>query len=126
MQVNNLPLKQIDDLDAYQLRRFLAGKRLEPPGLVAGSETFGADGSWRAFVEAFMATSHEGSWDIRPGPKGKPELCTTEHKRDGKPLPVPETACRTISVSLRENRAELTDARRPDRTYVATISPTQK
>lgn len=117
------PLKQVDDLDARALRRFLAGKRLTPPGLIGGTEILEADGSWRAAVEAVALVSLEGSWEIRSGLKDKPELCTTTHMRNGRPSHAPKTTCRTIAVSIHESRAQLNDVALPQRKYIATISP---
>lgn len=114
-------LPKADHLNREELRHYLANKKLSPPGLVGGFEIFEKDGVWRAFLETTIATSLEGSWDIRIGSKGSPELCTTEAKINGHELPQPRIICREILVSRAENKAMLTDSRIPSRKYLAAI-----
>lgn len=116
------PLKRVDKLDANELRNFLAGKQIQPGGPAGGSELFERDGSWGADSQAIVSTYREGFWDVRLGADGKPELCTTEIRRNFNKLSEPQTVCRKISVSLHENRAELEDTGYPPRKYEVTIS----
>lgn len=116
------PLQRIDNLSVNELRKYLAGKQLEPDDLVFGRDSLKADGTWNAYREGIKATFQQGLWDVRPGSDGRPELCTTEIRRDGMKLLKPQKICRKIFVSLQENRAELEVAGYPSRKYEVTIS----
>lgn len=116
-------LNKIDDLSVDELQNFLAGKKLEPGGLVPGYDILRSDGTWQALAMAAAMSFQEGIWNVRPGSDGKPQLCTTEIKRNYIKLTEKKTICRSISVSLKENKAALSDSWVPYLTYVATISP---
>jgi hypothetical protein len=116
------PLKQVDDLSVDELHDFLAGKKLEPGGVVPGYDILRSDGTWQALAMAAAMSVQEGFWDVRLGSDGKPQLCTIEIRRNYTKLTEQQTICRKISVSLEENKAELNDAWVKHMTYVATIS----
>lgn len=117
------PLRQVDDLGVSELRNFLAGKRIKPGGPSGGSEIFEADGTWKADSQAVAATYREGFWEIRRGPDDTPALCTTEIKRNFIRLPSPLMSCRSVSVSVYENRARISYLMPSEVEYFVTISP---
>lgn len=122
---NEQPLKRVDNLDVSQLRNFLADKQFRPGGPEGGREVFEANGRWKAYRQAFVATFSEGSWKIRLGVHGKPELCTVEARRNKSTLAQPQILCRKIAVSIRDNKAVLDEPWPPNRKYMVSILPSR-